>query len=210
MSTDRPINLDLGMPSSGSMDLRQGMDQQGQPQRRQGAQVEQDAANLRELLNAQRSGASATESNADAARAQQQPNSPFDLFGKQTRGPSDAASANAMANRTTPQDVPANFDQTLSEMAQRLLVNDGSSGRRAVQIQLSADTLPGVVMNVSEDAGAVLAEFTCSLEASRERLARNAQWLADGLHQSLQRDVCLRVQTDDPEDRAAVEVRAGT
>lgn len=70
--------------------------------------------------------------------------------------------------------------------------------------------LPGVVMDVFEDGGAVIADFTCSLEDSRERLARNAQWLADGLNDKLQRAVCVRVQTDDPEDRCTVEAHAGS
>ncbi|MPM21010.1 hypothetical protein SDC9_67449 [bioreactor metagenome] len=95
-------------------------------------------------------------------------------------------------------------------MAQRLLVGDGSSGRRAVQIQLSNDALPGVVMDVFEDAGAVVAEFTCSQESSRERLVHAAQWLADGLHASLQRTAVVRVQTDDPEDRCLIQAQAGS
>lgn len=203
MTGGRPIHLDLGMPSGGAYDAGAGLGQQPQADKRSGSDLADDAAQLRELLNAQRN-ASPNEAGSQATQAR-----PFDLFGQQGAQTAAAQQASPAATEAA-RDMPQGIDQALSQMAQRLLVGDGSSGKRAVQIQLSSDTLPGVVMDVFEDGGAVIAEFTCSLEDSRERLARNAQWLADGLNDKLQRAVCVRVQTDDPEDRCTVEAHAGS
>ena len=198
MSVDRSIHLDLGMPSGGQYDVgQQGAGQQPQAEQRSAMQLADDAAALRKLLDHRNA---AGQSGQGAPSQPQQAVNPFALFGQ---------GAATSAATTSTREAPPGLDQTLSQMAQRLLVGDGSSGRRGVQIQLSKDTLPGVVMDVFEDAGAVVAEFTCSLEASRERLSKSAQWLADGLNQSLQRPTCVRVQTDDPEDRCLTEVQAG-
>ena len=205
MSGDRSIHLDLGMPSGSRYDVgHQGTDQQAQPEQRSATQLADDAAALRKLLDARSAppGQAGQSGPGIPAQAPQALN-PFALFSQ------GAASAAATSTDTATHEAPAGLDQTLSQMAQRLLVGDGSSGRRGVQIQLSKDTLPGVVMDVFEDAGAVVAEFTCSLEASRERLNKSAQWLADGLSQALQRPTCVRVQTDDPEDRCATQAQAG-
>ena len=201
MSGDRPIHLDLGMPSGSRYDVgHQGTDQQAQPEQRNATQLADDAAALRKLLDARSApGQSGLSTPAQPPQAL----NPFALFGQ------GAASAAPTSTDTSTHEAPAGLDQTLSQMAQRLLVGDGSSGRRGVQIQLSKDSLPGVVMDVFEDAGAVVAEFTCSLETSRERLNKSAQWLADGLSQALQRPTCVRVQTDDPEDRCATQAQAG-
>ena len=203
MSGDRSIHLDLGMPSGSRYDVgHQGTDQQAQPEQRSATQLADDAAALRKLLDARSAppGQAGQSGPGTPAQAPQALN-PFALFGQ--------GAAASTAATTSTHEAPPGLDQTLSQMAQRLLVGDGSSGRRGVQIQLSKDTLPGVVMDVFEDAGAVVAEFTCSLEASRERLSKSAQWLADGLNRSLQRPTCVRVQTDDPEDRCLTEVQAG-
>ncbi|MBF5005582.1 hypothetical protein [Diaphorobacter caeni] len=203
MSGDRPIHLDLGMPSGSRYDVgHQGTDQQAQPEQRNATQLADDAAALRTLLDAR---SAPGQSGLGTPAQPPQASSPFALFGQ---GATCEASTSTSTGTST-HEALAGLDQTLSQMAQRLLVGDGSSGRRGVQIQLSKDSLPGVVMDVFEDAGAVVAEFTCSLEASRERLKKSAQWLADGLSQALQRPTCVRVQTDDPEDRCATQVQAG-
>ena len=200
MTSDRPIHLDLGMPSGNAFDVSQGTGQQAQADPRSDSKLADDAASLRALLQSQRE---ATAQREAAAPTQL---NPFDLL-----KPAAAMAQQAIspATVTAQSDMPAGIDQTLSQMAQRLLVGDGSSGRRAVQIQLSSDTLPGVVLDVFEDGGMVIAEFTCSHEDSRERLVRNAQWLAGGMHQALARAICVRVQTDDPEDRCCAEANAG-
>ncbi len=200
MNTGRPVHLDLGMPPSTAFDQRTGQGGQTGGQPRNTDTLGKDAQHLRALLDQQRSATPAPAAAPPAAAR------PFDLFGTGTPSPAAHGSAPATANAAA--DVPAGIDDALSHMAQRMLVGDGSTGRRAVRIQLADDSLPGVEVEVLEEAGDLVAQFTCAVESSRERLARNAQWLADGLAQRLGRSACVRVQTDDPEDLCLVEVRA--
>lgn len=86
----------------------------------------------------------------------------------------------------------------LQQMASRLLVNDGHSGRRAVQLQIDDAQLPGVELQVFEAEGRLTALFTCASENSRLKLCRQGPWLAEQLAQKLQRATCVQVQTDDP------------
>jgi hypothetical protein len=74
-----------------------------------------------------------------------------------------------------------------------------------VQIRLSDEGLAGVVLDVFEDGGRVVAQFVCTLEPARERLARAAGWLASNLAERLQRETLVRVLADDPEDPCPVE-----
>jgi hypothetical protein len=196
--SDRPIHLDLGMPASTPFDVHAGKGEQPPTDTRGQQQLDDDAQSLRALLDAGRHAPPA----APAPTAQR----PFDLFG----GPAALQAAPPAASApSAAQDLPGGIDDTLASMAKRLLVSDGSSGRRAVQIQLADDSLPGVVLDVFEEEGLLVTCFTCSHEGARERLARNAQWLADGLAGRLTRPVCVRVLADDPEDPCPVEARAG-
>ncbi|KQO20765.1 hypothetical protein ASF11_24705 [Acidovorax sp. Leaf76] len=207
MNTERPIHLDLGMPASTAFEARTGNGAQTGGEPRDTDTLSDDAKALRSLLEQQRA--------APPAGAAQPPSAPrpFDLFGagaaalpgqvpQQAVQPAGTAAA-------APADAPRGIGETLSQMAQRLLVGDGSTGRRSVQIQLADDSLPGVVVDIFEDGGRVVAQFTCMQESSRERLVRNAQWLADGLAERLAQGVSVRVQTDDPEDLCLVEAHAG-
>lgn len=208
MNTERPIHLDLGMPASTPFEARTGSGAHTGGDPRDTDTLSDDAKALRTLLEQQRAAPP-----AGAAAPPPSAPRPFDLFGpgaaalpgqvpQQAAQPTGAAAA-------TPADAPQGIGETLSQMAQRLLVGDGSTGRRSVQIQLADDSLPGVVVDIFEDGGRVVAQFTCTQEASRERLVRNAQWLADGLAGRLGQGVCVRVQTDDPEDLCLVEAHAG-
>ncbi|MNV83378.1 hypothetical protein D3C71_1771810 [compost metagenome] len=87
-------------------------------------------------------------------------------------------------------------------------MGDGSQGRRGVQIALTDEQLPGVVVDVFEESGRLVARFTCREEESRERLCAGARWFAEGLAQRLQRDTRVEVQTDDPEDSCLLQVDA--
>ena len=200
MNTGRPIHLDLGMPSSTGFEARTGTGPQTGSDPRETDTLADDAKALRALVEQQRTAAQP----AGGAQAPTAPR-PFDLFGPGAAPVPQAAPAPASA----PADAPQGIGEALSQMAQRLLVADGSTGRRAVQIQLADDSLPGVAVEIFEEAGSVVAQFTCTQESSRERLVRNAQWLADGLASRLGQGVCVRVQTDDPEDPGLVEARAG-
>ena len=115
--------------------------------------------------------------------------------------PADAASAGG--------EVAAFLSRDLAEAADRLLVGDGSSGRREVRFELKSDVLPGVTVSVYQEAGCVVAAFACASEASREKLCAAAPGLAAELAQSLGRACLVRVTTDDPEDPCLFEVAGG-
>lgn len=196
MTTDRSIHLDLGMPTSTGSGSPGG---HGMPSdTRSASQLSDEAQNLRELLDAQRQQPPA-ETASQAAR----PSSPFDLFGARPPLPAETQSDTSLPAR-----APSELHDTLHQLAQRLLVGDGSSGRRSVQIQLAIDSLPGVVVEIFEESGTMVAQFTCTQEVARERLVRSADWLAEGLARALARPCCVRIQTDDPEDRCLTEARA--
>jgi len=197
MNTGRPIHLDLGMPSSTGFEARPGTGAQTGGDPRETDTLADDAKALRALLDQQRTAATPG-AGTPAPTAPR----PFDLFGPGATAPATPTAANA------PADAPQGIGEALSQMAQRLLVADGSTGRRAVQIQLADDSLPGVSVEIFEEAGGIVAQFTCTQEGARERLARNAQWLADNLSGRLGRSACVRVQTDDPEDLCLVEAQS--
>lgn len=203
MNTERPIHLDLGMPSSTAFDARTGTGPQTGDDPRGTETLDDDAKALRALLEQQRA--------APPTGGAQPPSAPrpFDLFSPATMAAPNHIAQPLPGAASTPPDAPRGIDETLSQMAQRLLVADGSTGRRAVQIQLADDSLPGVSVEIFEEGGHVVAQFTCTQESSRERLVRNAQWLADGLASRLAQGVSVRVQTDDPEDLCLVEAHAG-
>lgn len=192
MRSERPIHLDVGVPSGNAFDAQP--DTSGHADGRSQQQLADQARSLRDLLDQQRSTAAATPA-APASTA-----SPFDLF-----APPPAALAQPLPATSEP---PTGLEHTLNQMAQRLLVGDGSNGRRGVQIQLADEQLPGVVVDIFEDSGRLLTRFTCRHESSRERLCAGAGWFATSLAQRLQQDVRVQVQTDDPEDPCLLQVDA--
>jgi hypothetical protein len=204
VSTDRPISLNLGMPQQSPFDARPDAERQPGADARDAGQLSDEARRMRDLMNnGARGGAPASPPASTAASAENL--RPLDLFG----GPASVAAQAAAARGEAPQAaVPhdvAGAGEALSQLASRLLVSDGSSGRRAVQIRLSDEGLAGVVLDVFEDGGRVVAQFVCTLEPARERLARAAGWLAAGLAERLQRETLVRVLADDPEDPCPVE-----
>ena len=188
MSNDRPLHLDVGVPSGSQW----GASQQGaskEPNVRQGLQ--QDQERLEQLVASPQQAASGSH-----ARADQPPStpSPFDLF-RPTQGHTVTPSATPVSPH--PHAEPS-LDAMLQSMVGRLLVNDGYSGRRAVHLQIDDAQWPGVELQVFEAEGLLTALFTCSSENSRLKLCRQAPWLAEQLSQKLQRATCVQVQTDDP------------
>lgn len=202
MRTDRPIHLDVGVASGNTFDAQP--DTAGHADSRSEQQLADQGRALRELLSQQRGAASAAP--ADSPPASANPagiaSNPFALF-----GPASSA-ADAKPASAAPDAPPAALEQALDRMARRLLVGDGSNGRRGVQIQLDSAELPGVVVDIFEEAGRLLTRFTCSQESARERLCAGARWFADKLAGRLQRDVRVQVQTDDPEDPCLLQVDA--
>ena len=114
--------------------------------------------------------------------------------------------AQPRARRAAP--VPGELSQDLRQAAGRLMVGDGSSGRREVRIDLKDEILPGVTVSVYEDQGRLVADFVCASEPSREKLCACAPALAGELAGSLNRAVLVRVCTDDPEDPCPLEAAA--
>jgi hypothetical protein len=192
MRSERPIHLDVGVPSDNAFSTQ--ADLSGQADSRSQQQLADQAQTLRDLLDQQRA--------APAPEPEQAPSatSPFALFLPSSAAPSLPATAQ--------EPPPAALEQTLAQMAQRLLIGDGNHGRRAVQIQLADEQLPGVVVDIFEDSGRLVSRFTCSNESSRERLNAGASWFANSLAQRLQRDTRVEVQTDDPEDLCLLQVDA--
>lgn len=197
--SDRSIHLDIGLPPRSDPRHTAGDSGLAKPGKggRDEQQLQQDAGRMQSLLQ-QAPAASA----APAPQAER----PFDLFGQGMPGVAAVPGPAAPAPGTG---ALAGLDERLSQMARRLLVGEGRHGGQAVQMQLADDDLPGVVLEVFEDEGALIAQFTCSQEDPRERLARNAPWLAEQLAERLQRAALVRVLADDPEDPCPVEARAG-
>lgn len=191
MSTDRPLHLDAGVPS-GSNWNQSHTGTQGEPHLRQGLQ--QDSTRLHDLLS-QPNSTPGQYQQAQAATHSEVKN-PFELF-----RPVATSAAATPALALQPEHTAASeasLESMLQQMASRLLVNDGHSGRRAVQLQLDDTQLPGVELQVFEAEGRLTALFTCASENSRLKLSRQASWLAEQLAQKLQRATCVQVQTDDP------------
>jgi len=185
MSSERPIHIELGMPPR-SGEARADSDKQPMPEQRSARELAEDARRLRELT--------AMPSNTAPAA---QSLTPFSLFGAAARAAS-MGSSNENLER---------LEAALSNMARQLLVGEGRSGSPTVKIQLDDPKLPGVVMDVFEAEGSVVAEFVCKNEDTRERLASAARWLAESLSERLQRDTLVRVSSDDPEDPCLTEAR---
>ena len=194
MTTDRPLHLDVGVPS-GSNWNQSHTGTQGEPHTRQGLQ--QDSVRLKDLLLQPNSPSSHTDQAQTASHFEAK--NPFELFrppGTAQATPVAAASTAAALEPAVEPDT--SLESMLQHMASRLLVNDGHSGRRAVQLRIEDTQLPGVELQVFEAEGRLTALFTCASENSRLKLCKQATWLAEQLAQKLQRATCVQVQTDDP------------
>ena len=111
------------------------------------------------------------------------PSGPFALFG-QVRAPNTSPVA------------PAAAHQMLQRLVQRLLVGDGLDGQRSVRISLSDEILPGVEVEVFQDAGVWVAAFLCRNTQSFDTLARVAPEMAQQYADALQADAAWRVNPD--------------
>ncbi|MET4580105.1 hypothetical protein [Ottowia thiooxydans] len=160
-------------------------------------ELEQDARRLRKL-----------QESADAGPHEPPPQAheqsvaslrPFDLFGNSTAPeatPAPAEQSPAMAE----------LEGSILRMASRLMVGETTHGA-VVRMELAAENLPGVVVEVYRDQGAIVAQFICANEQSRTRLVRAVPWLGESLSTRLSQDTLVRVVTDDPEDPSPVETR---
>jgi hypothetical protein len=181
MSTDRSIRLDVSVPDLGARageGFASGSGGQG-------------AADSQARERFDRAFAPPAPPPADTEAAQQIPK-PFSLFGSMPAEPDGTDS--------TP-------ETRLDELLDRLMVDDGSGGKQ-VRMDLKDDVLPGVSIVIQEAEGRLQVDFICRAEASRLRLNAALPGQAPQLAQRLERDVLLRVQTDDPEDPCLFEVSA--
>lgn len=188
MSIDRRISLETAIP--------QGMSTPSQS----GGERRQHASDADREAFQQALSQSGDDSNATSEGKPDMPR-PFALFGA---GASPAGPGAADAG----DDVATRLARDLGSSVERLLVGDGSSGRREARLDLADDLLPGVSVSVFEEAGRVVAAFVCANETSRERLAACAATLASELAQALSRSTLVRVTTDDPDDPCLLEAPA--
>ena len=108
----------------------------------------------------------------------------------------------ALFTATVPEAVPQaqaqaeSLSDLMQSMVQQLMVSDGSQSFRRVRIELADDVMPGVVLTLAEEGGALVAEFACRLESAFLRLSQPAQSLASQLAGTLGRDTVWRVMPD--------------
>lgn len=100
------------------------------------------------------------------------------------------------------------LNQRLTTVIAGLYVGEGAHGGKQVRLDLKEDALPGVTVAIEEVGGRMQIDFTCSVEASRLRLNEAVPEVAPQVAGRLERDVLMRVQTDDDEDRRLLEVAA--
>ena len=97
--------------------------------------------------------------------------------------------------------------QNVAELAKRLLVSDGSGGRREVRVELSDGALSGVTVSVYQASGEWVAQFNCLEPGAFSLLAESAAPLAQELADTLHSPACWLVMMDPPDDHT-VEARA--
>lgn len=100
------------------------------------------------------------------------------------------------------------LNQRLTTVIAGLYVGEGAHGGKQVRLEMKEDALPGVTVVIEEVGGRMQIDFTCSVEASRLRLNEAVPEVAPDVAVRLERDVLMRVQTDDEEDRRLFEVAA--
>ena len=176
--SERPVTLDLSV-TAGDVGLRD----MATPRERQAA----NQGDVSRFAAALAGGAP-----ADAEAPSVLPEGPMALLAGASRSPSTTATLAPL----------------LSGVVSQLMVGDGSTSARSTRMTLSDDVLPGVVVAVYEEAGAWVAEFACSEDASYRLLAEAATDLAYRLAAELARDAVWRVKTDPEDETMTVEAFA--
>lgn len=182
---ERPVALDLRMPAGQTQGDRAGSMPGGTA--RQPPDQEAAARFAQSLKGVEGVPAPAQASVLQAAN-------PFSLFGRATSGSaSSPATSPAMRDgeaRQRGDPVETIWDRTLQDGVKRLMV---AEDQRSLRMDLDASVFPGVVVEVFEDAGAWVAQFTCSESDSFDRLAAAAEEMAPRMAASLERDALWRV-----------------
>lgn len=177
---DRPISLDLRTPSGQGQGDRSGGTAGGLPQK-----APDNAAVARFAQSMRGSGDAAAPAAASRSEPPAAPDlsGPLGLFG--AAGSRSAEHATAIAAPATQKLV-----SDLQDSVKRLLV---AEDQRSLRLDIDPSVFPGVVVRVFEDAGAWVAEFSCSDIESFNKLARPAQDMASRLAESLSRDAVWKV-----------------
>lgn len=195
--SDRPVGLDLRMPAGQTQgDLSGGMPDGASRQPADQEAMARFAQSLRSSegvpVPAQASGGL--------------PRTPFSLFGQSGRAPKSAPEGVSQRQLTGDRDpagsVAVVWDRSLEEGVRRLMV---SEDQRSLRMDLDANLFPGVAVEVFEDAGAWVAQFTCSESDSFDRLAAAADEMALRMATALERDALWRVIPEGVGERAQVE-----
>lgn len=186
MSTNRRIDLNVGVPDFGAHQFQTGAesDQRRPPDK-------PDAAAHERFVQAM-AGRSLPE---QASTEQVSPPTPFELL-----------SGLQVAKRDT-EDAHRTVEASalIGASIERLMVDDGQHGNRQVRMELKDHVLQGVTVAIQELNGRLQVDLICSHEPSRLLLNAAAPVQARTLAGRLQREVLLCVQTDDVEDTCLVE-----
>jgi len=186
---DRPVSLDLRTPSGQAQgDLAGGLP--GGTARRA---PDQDA--VARFGQSLRAGSPIETAAGQPASSSGAPPSPFSLFGRQVTMGSGGL-VDGLADRAAEPAEPASaqvaslWDRSLQDTVRRLLV---AEDQRSLRLDIDPSVFPGVVLEVFEDAGAWVAQFSCSDRGSYQRLAACAQEMAPRMAEALSRDALWRV-----------------
>ncbi len=102
---------------------------------------------------------------------------------------------------------PDRLVDAVCDLVDRILVGDGSAGRREVCLALADDLLPGVTVRVYESEGAWIADFEATDPHSFQQLAEPADEMARNLAKLLHRDAVWQV-ADRADPSRAVRARS--
>jgi hypothetical protein len=203
MSFERPVSLNTSLDSSSSFGMK------GQSERR-GANEDADGEGrhspnklppapgakdrFHQAMTDVRTNAEISDDRPSSVRAES--TSPFELFG-----------AAAMSRASQPSTAPdPGLNELLHQQLERLMVEHGHNDDRQVRMDLKS--MPGVTVVIREAEGRLQVDFICVDDAARLRLNTQAREHAQTLARRLNREVMIRVQTDDEEWPCLEEVSA--
>lgn len=173
MSTDRRTGLDTGLTRNSP-----GWDQgYGSDKKHRNKPAEDDTNAFKRAMS------------EPAQPMAQPPVTPFGLFGA------------AAIPLPAPDTAARQLEESVGLAAKRLLVSDqGSSGPRAVRMDLADEFLPDVSVSLYEEGGQLVVAFRCGTEDAQARVSTLAPGLAADLAKSLSRTVRVSLQDKEGAD----------
>lgn len=181
---ERPVGLDLRMPAGQTQGDRAGSMPGGTSRQ---PPDQEAAARFAQSLRGSEGVPASPLPGAQAAN-------PFSLFGRAALGsaalPPTPLAMQTREVRDQEDPVETIWERSLQDGVKRLMV---AEDQRSLRMDLDASVFPGVVVEVFEDAGAWVAQFTCADSGSFDRLAAAAEEMASRMAASLERDALWRV-----------------